>query len=203
MSNEIILKRKSGRPRVVDGYIDEKLIVETYRRNHSMRKTASELHLALRTVFKYVNASNASYEIGASTCEDPLARSNSSKIAKALDALNAPTPRSARKIVQALKNEFNYDAVQHFLSVRIKAAEEILRKAGSLFDHPDTILRDIYGRNIQVGSIAQYQLTLDRYNLNVTIEATLKFGGKITTRMSFDNYRNLLESGVKCPPNAT
>jgi len=203
MSNEIIIKRKCGRPRVVDGFIDEKLIVETYRKNHSMRKTAQELNLALRTVFKYVQASSASYPIGSVMHEDPLEFSNNRKIAKRLDALGTPLPRSVGAIIKVLNGEFNYSAVQHFLSTRVKAVEEVLIRAGSLLDHTDVILRDIYGRNIQVGSIAQYQLTVDRYNLNITLEATLKFGGKITARMSFENYRKLLETPVKCPPNAT
>jgi len=203
IENTTILKKKVGRPRVVDNYISEQKIVETYRKNHSMRKTALELDLALRTVLKYVRASNASYDKGTPVHEDPLAYSNTTKIAKKLDLIGKPLPRSAKKIVELLEGEFNYDAVQHFLRTRVKAVEEILLRSGSLLNHTDLILRDIYGRNIQVGSIAQCIVTVDRYNLNITLEATLKFGGKITSRMSFDNYRNLLQSPIKCPPNAT
>ena len=198
--NETITKALHvGRREVIETYTSQEEILRVYKETKSMRQTAKQLKLALRTVFKYINRANASNPIGGLPAEDPLEHTNNREIAKALDALDQPLPRSAAEIHKLLKGSFNLTAVHYFLATRKKAAIEILNRQGNLLDRTHAILRDIYGRQIQVASFAQYELAVDRYNLNVTIEATLKFGGKVICRMSFDHYKKLFEEASDNP----
>ena len=197
LNEQLFEKKKPGRRPITETVVSEKIIVETYRECHSMRKTAEKLQIALRTVLKYVRKSNASFHVGSVMVDDPLKAKQTQKIAKALDNLSGPVPQSVGKICKLLDNEYSPSAVSYFLISRRKAAEYVLRRAGDLLAHTNKQLKDIYGRTIQVGYIAQYEIVINKYNLNVTIGATLKFGGKVTCRMSFLHYKELLES--TCP----
>ncbi len=197
---ELIKTKKCGRPKITDKYITLEALLEVYRETRSMRKTAKRLGLAVHTVFTYVNGAHESGHVGQPFIADPLEQSNNRKIARDIDGLGQALPRSVAKIRKLLQNVYTLDQIQYFLRTRQQAAEQSIRKYGSLLDHADKTIRDIYGRNIPIGSIAQYVLSIDRYSLNVTIEATLKFGGKITSRTSFEFYKILLQNPVKCPP---
>lgn len=193
MTNEEIIKKKHiGRKLITETYVTEAKIIEVYRRTHSMRKAGEELGIAYRTVFKYVNRAKMSYPVGASHLDDPLAEMpNNNAIAKILDDLGCGIPRDVHKIRLLVGNRFPISSIYYFLKTRRKYALDVLMHLGSLLDKPTLILKDIYGRSCSVGSVAQYELDVDRYNLTVTINATLKFGGKIICRMSFEAYKNI------------
>ena len=197
MNNETIVKHlKPGRKPITETYVSEQVILDTYRELKSMRKTAEKLRIALRTVFKYVRLQNASRPVGQPLEDDPLEAKKNQRIAKAIDKLSGPLPHSVAKIRGLLNDEFECYTIRYFLKSRRNAAEFVLRRSGNLLDHTDKQLRDIYGRMIQVGYIAQYEVVINQYDLNVTIGATLKFGGKVTCRMSFMQFKRLLESSV-------
>jgi hypothetical protein len=159
-----------------------------------MRKTATELGIAVRTVFKYVNEDNASLAAGGHLRPEPLKAVASREIAREIDKLGVSLPRSTARIATLLGDRYPKDAIRYFLKSRAKVAEGLLRESGNLLDKPHLQLRDIYGRTIPVGYFEMYQISLDWYTLNVTIEATLKFGGKVTCRMSFEAFRDLLKT---------
>lgn len=188
-------KRRFGRPTILEetNGISMDLLIETYQELHSMRKTAAKLHLSTKTVCKYIQLAGKSFPEGHHAAADPLEATNNNKIARALDELGVPIPRSVRKIQDLLGNKFTSKAIHWFLLSRSEAALEVLYQTGDLLEKQHSTIRDIYGRTVQIGMFSMYELSIDRYNLVVTINATLNFGGKVTCRMAFQNFKDLLE----------
>jgi hypothetical protein len=195
-------KRGRGRPKITDVFISAEKIAEYYSKCHSMRKTAKQLGIGVRTVFKYVNEVSKPIQIGGEINEDWLEKLERSPVALELKKLPQPIPRTITGIYNALEERYTYDTIRYYLRSRASACEENLRKAGSLTDIRPIHLRDIYGRVINTGMIEMYLLTVNPYTLVVTINATLKFGGKVTFRLAYASLLGMLKEqrAVTMPP---
>lgn len=198
-------KRKTGRPPITEVFMSAEDIAKEYEKWHSMRKTAKVLGIGVRTVFKYVNEASTPIKAGREFFEDGLVVLNARPIAKELAKLPQPIPRSLRYLEVALDHRFSRENIRWFLRSRAKACKENIQRKGSLCAKLPIVLRDVYGRMINTGMIEMYQVRVDLYNLVVTIDATLKFGGKVTFRLSYDALMKLLsrEPPLECPPNNT
>lgn len=183
---------KSGRPPITETFISADAIIECYMKNHSMRKTAAELGIGVRTVFKYINEYAVPFSSGNELCPDLYDKIAHRPIAKDIANLGN-LPRNPRKIVELLGNRYTVDMVKYHLYSRAKALEGMLREQGSLLKRTDVTLRDIYGRVINVGMFEMYTMKVDIFNLVVTLEATLKFGGKVTIRLSAEAFEEILK----------
>lgn len=178
------------KPIVLSGGPSIEQMVETYRTERSLRRASSKLGISVSTLQKYLHLVKENLVLGRTHTGIPWKTRYLGGVATWVHDRTAPLPRSVREIVRL--SGFTRDQVYAYFKRRRRAAVEFLKSLGDLRTIPEVTLTDIRGRRIPTGMFSQYELFVDKFNLVVSIEATMKFGGKATFRLPFARYRELL-----------
>lgn len=177
-----------GRPTILDTLqLTPEDIHEVYVREGTVRKAAAALKISVVTLRKYLG--DNVYAKGRKLNPYPWKRQISHPVQEWLDAHQGAVPRSVRAIALACGQ--SYSATERYLYRRRDATKAYLESLGDLRDLERVVLHDTRGRTVLAGMIMDYLLKVDKYNLVVSINATLRFGGVIEAKLSFSRYKEL------------
>jgi len=182
-------KKKGRKPLFLSGGPTVEEIISTYLKEKSVRRTAAKLQIAEGTVKKYIRITETPTVPGRNPDPSPWEARCPSKVALWVKERKEALPRSVKEIVRI--SGFSQDQVYLYLRRRVFAAKAYLQALGDLREKEGLALIDVKGRKIPVGMFAQYELDVDRFNLLVSITATLNFGGKANFKLSFGKYIDL------------
>lgn len=188
----------NGRPPLFDNTtLKPEDLERAYEITGSIDRAAKALGICKATFVKY-HRRTGQLPLGTKPNPYPWLGHADHPVQQWLDKQIGAIPRSPTYIAEQVGMAKN--TVVMYLRRRRDALLAYLDKFGPLTDLGNLALLDVKGRRIQLGMIEQYRIKLDQYNLLVTIHGVLKFGGRVTIRVSFQKYRELLLRG--CPPTA-
>lgn len=185
--------KKTGRKRIIEEGYSLADMSKVYAEEKSLRRAAARLGISTQTLHYYIKAIQENRPVGRNPDPNAWESRQVSAASKWVREQTEPLPRSVKEL--AKKSGLSVDQFYYYFKRRVRAAKAYLNSLGDLRDIPNLLLVDIHGRKILAGMFANYELTVDKFSLLVTIRATLKFGGHTVFKMSFGNYKDIFDRG--------